>query len=481
MLVLSIIICVCLSACSSTKSNKSVIDDVLEYDSYYSSFDLEVTKSEVTKRQTNDTEKTDFAWVSIKAANNDFSYSADYEVTYIKYNDGWHLEKCDTVNSSYSVKGTFDDSIVESYLKDEYDSFEQVDKQQSGNDAHFTYIVETNEGYLIKQCTVKLDYSFSPATSWKLKDAKESNVTNKLNIVGEWMFADEYGRVYYIHVSDTSSNDITVNFDFTDPKKSSVEGTSGGYNTLELHKATQTAYYFEIGKNRLYFYIDDSEHDDGFFYNDLELIRQNTSNKPIVDRKETVSKLIQDDFENKITIAEGYINSNEWDFAFQTVKTISTPPDSLITRIDFIYENLLQHYYDHAEIKNVEYCLEKIQNKSEKALSIDNAVKAFTEKYGKWCGAWVYNPDSKYTDYDRDIEITVGNKNGNLVLGVKDGFITCECYRITDISLTYLQNGSYYVLYWKSDKEISYCSWTNDINKIDSMKEIYTLHKKPHP
>lgn len=478
MLILLILTSVSLSGCNSATSNKKVIEDVLEYDSYYSSFDLNVTKSEITKRQTNDTEKTDYVWVSIKAANDDFSYSADYKVTYIQYNDGWRFENCDTLNSSYSVKGTIDDSVAERCLKEEYDSYEQVDKNQNGNDAYFTYDVEVNDGYLTKQCTIKLVYSYSPATSWKLKDSKESNTINKLNIIGEWMFADEYGREYYVHVSDTSSNDITVSYEFADPKKSSVEGVSNGYSKLELHKATQTAYYFEMGKNWLCFYLNDSEYDDGFFYNDFQLIRQNTSDKPIVDRNEALSKLIQNDFENKITTAEGYIDSKEWDLAFQTVKTISSPPESLVARIDSIYENLLQHYFDHAELDNVRFCFDKIQNKSEKAISINDAVTTFSDKYGKWYGAWVYNPNSKYADYDRDIEITVGNKNGNLVLGVKDGFITCECYRVTDSSLTYLQNGSYYVLYWKSDSEISYCSWTNDVNKIDNMKEIYTLYKK---
>ena len=71
---MSIVALFCLSGCS--KSEKDIANDISNADSYFTLYDLQLTDYEITKRQTNNSEKTDFVWIEISGENDDFSYPA---------------------------------------------------------------------------------------------------------------------------------------------------------------------------------------------------------------------------------------------------------------------------------------------------------------------------------------------------------------------------------------------------------------------
>lgn len=84
----------------SVSDEQQILADVQAKDSYYSTYSLNIDSFSITKRQTNADDKNDFVWCAVAASNSVFSYSAEYKVTYVLYNDGWLLEECNQSNSS---------------------------------------------------------------------------------------------------------------------------------------------------------------------------------------------------------------------------------------------------------------------------------------------------------------------------------------------------------------------------------------------
>lgn len=96
------IVCV-LVACSGKtqeKAESQISEDIQEQDDYFNSYKLTVDSFSISKRQTNVDDKNDFVWCTVTASNKNFSYSAQYKLTYVLYNDGWLLEEYNQESSS---------------------------------------------------------------------------------------------------------------------------------------------------------------------------------------------------------------------------------------------------------------------------------------------------------------------------------------------------------------------------------------------
>lgn len=92
-----------LSACASKtsgKTEKQISSDIQEQDDYFNTYNLKVDSFSVSKRQTNLEDKNDFVWCEVTASNDLFSYSAQYKLTYVLYNEGWLLEEYNQEGSS---------------------------------------------------------------------------------------------------------------------------------------------------------------------------------------------------------------------------------------------------------------------------------------------------------------------------------------------------------------------------------------------
>ena len=77
----------------AAKSEADIRVDIQKEDRCFSDYSLKIKSSTITKRQTNQDDKTDYVWVELTAENDAFTYQAEYELMYVLYNDGWLLEK----------------------------------------------------------------------------------------------------------------------------------------------------------------------------------------------------------------------------------------------------------------------------------------------------------------------------------------------------------------------------------------------------
>lgn len=89
---------------TSERTENQISEDVQAKDDYFSNYNLKVDSFSISKRQTNQEDKTDFVWCTVAASNNTLSYSAEYKLTYVLYNDGWLLEEYVQESSSVTPK-----------------------------------------------------------------------------------------------------------------------------------------------------------------------------------------------------------------------------------------------------------------------------------------------------------------------------------------------------------------------------------------
>ena len=120
--ILSFCLILGLSACggntsggkNSERTENQISSDVQAQDDYFNTYSLKVDSFSISKRQTNREDKTDFVWCAVTASNNAISYSAEYKLTYVLYNDGWLLEEYTQESSSVTPKSmlTLDEAMA---------------------------------------------------------------------------------------------------------------------------------------------------------------------------------------------------------------------------------------------------------------------------------------------------------------------------------------------------------------------------------
>lgn len=92
-LLCSLCVLVLTSCGASTKSEKQILEDLQAEDFMLYHYKWDDVDMEIIKRQTNEDDKEDFVWCSVKAETDDFTYENEYELKYVLYNDGWLLEE----------------------------------------------------------------------------------------------------------------------------------------------------------------------------------------------------------------------------------------------------------------------------------------------------------------------------------------------------------------------------------------------------
>lgn len=141
---------------------QQILADVQAKDGYYSTYSLNIDSFSMVKRQTNADDKNDFVWYTVVASNSDFSYSAEYKVTYVLYNDGWLLEDCS--KEAFSIKPlcypTREDAqaaINKKYGEGSRRLFDMV--QQSDTEVTYPYLTAGGGKSAVF-------YQFYPETGW---------------------------------------------------------------------------------------------------------------------------------------------------------------------------------------------------------------------------------------------------------------------------------------------------------------------------
>lgn len=187
--IFAVITAVCLiyslSACDSKISEKTedqISDDIQQQDIYFSTYNLNLDSFSVSKRQTNMEDKEDFVWCTISASNDMFSYSAEYELRYVLYNDGWLLEECAQNNPSVIPSSPPTQTQAEAErLVLEYEEQHLLDhvaetwvmlrsSLQKLSDVSYAYYFRTGGRNIYGYDTIPSDYAvyyqFDPASGW---------------------------------------------------------------------------------------------------------------------------------------------------------------------------------------------------------------------------------------------------------------------------------------------------------------------------
>lgn len=103
-------------------SNNAILEDIKKVDSIIHIYELDAT-IEIDKRQTNPDDKTDYVWATVVATNDITTYTTQYHITYVLYNEGWLRENIEQLSSKISNTKNIDVS-EEKILQDikEHDS-----------------------------------------------------------------------------------------------------------------------------------------------------------------------------------------------------------------------------------------------------------------------------------------------------------------------------------------------------------------------
>jgi len=219
-------VALCLTACggSSTKSESDISADIQATDSYFSTYGLTVDSIEITKRQTNDADKTDYVWVSIEASNDDFRYNANYSLTYVLYNDGWMLEDFWIEDESYLA--LHPETVTQERAEGDiaswgYSDIQFVNRTEYDNEVCLTYTASKTEYYLKTVYDISAVYEFSPDCSWDWCYPTETIREQIPDVVGEWRYTHyrdngELMEDYYVNITDVDmvNNSISLEYSF---------------------------------------------------------------------------------------------------------------------------------------------------------------------------------------------------------------------------------------------------------------------------
>ena len=203
-----------LTACTKdkTKTEKEILEDIKTNDDYFSTYNLNIDSFEVTKRQTNQESKSDYVWCDVTASNDDFTYNAQYEVTYGLYNDGWLLDSCYNDYFDYSANWYPSEEDAKEYFDEInsdliFDDFVFNGESDKGN-TYITYsgtISGEREGkYLISDYDLTLSYTFYPNQGW-IETLSEIPTYRTYDILGEWVGESKY-TIYSFNFIDTTYN-----------------------------------------------------------------------------------------------------------------------------------------------------------------------------------------------------------------------------------------------------------------------------------
>ena len=238
-----------------SKSDKSIAQEIADRDLSFSQYNLDLSDYKITKRQTNNADKTDFVWLTIEGQNDIVSYKASYVATYIKYNDGWQLEDYKIQDSSFSALSEPTFETIKNNLSKEYTNLEITNKNGifTSNEVEYTLTGQILENYIDKECSIVVDYKFTPEEGWCEIKEEEDVVSSKYNIVGEWLFEDDE-HIYYIHVSDVEENNLHLKYTFVNKAITEEDGywqlRYDDYISCSLVPNDNDVYYIDVDWNK---------------------------------------------------------------------------------------------------------------------------------------------------------------------------------------------------------------------------------------
>ena len=106
--------------------------------------------------------KTESMTVSIKASNQDFSYSAQYALTYSVEEGAWVLTNLEKSGEEYTAQALATEEEAEAVLNEKYDTYSYISQEGKENRCKFCYTASKGEGNVTIDCEVTIPFTFSP-------------------------------------------------------------------------------------------------------------------------------------------------------------------------------------------------------------------------------------------------------------------------------------------------------------------------------
>lgn len=242
----------CLSGCS--KSERSIAKEISDIDSCFDSYNLELTDYNIEKRQTNNEDKTDYIWITIKGENDDLSYSASYMATYIKYNDGWHLEEYNLITNSYSANNKPDADEIKNVISNDYENISLIGIDEpigETNKAIYKFMGSITDNYVVKYYEIRVTYVFSLKNGWEQSQIKSDIIRSDYsNVLGEWLYSDA-GHSYYIHITEADENGFTFEYSFYNKLSEKYDDfwklRESDYEEYKCNFFDNSTLYFDVG------------------------------------------------------------------------------------------------------------------------------------------------------------------------------------------------------------------------------------------
>lgn len=237
------------------KSDKEIISDLTQYfvedhTSFHLQFDQ--VDGKVEKRQTNEKDKTDYAWVRITAENEVVNIQCLYKATYILYNDEWKLETCDTEEYTYEIlKTTVTEEEAFSYVKENYiNKYEEIILQNritdiSGEFGWDTFIYEASyrEGLVKKYDVIEVVFEFNDVLKvWEFSNIKNNESHEEWFVKGDWECVSNE-NYFYVTIHEITDEYIALEYDFSYNYDSILygqqteKGTSDGIKNVEKYRS----------------------------------------------------------------------------------------------------------------------------------------------------------------------------------------------------------------------------------------------------
>lgn len=242
-----------LAACASkgvpAKAESEILQDVEENDVYYSDYNLEISASNIIKRQTNPEDKADYVWIEVSAFNYDFTYTATYAISYSLYNDGWLADEVVVENSSYVAnhpESVSQEQADEAITRQGYGPWEFIGREESENAVLFEYAVSTYECYMKTTQQINVIYTFTPYEGWVCQ-VTEGPISRDLDVLGEWRYQDNsMGEDFYVNILsvDTQEKEITLEYSIANYHGKSY--TSNGVVTLYLWELNENNWDIDV-------------------------------------------------------------------------------------------------------------------------------------------------------------------------------------------------------------------------------------------
>ena len=219
MLLLTVGLVFSLSACGSESASDSQLQTDLEssdvFRGYADSLQVQIRNLEITKRQTDEANKTDTIWVEVDAVGDSVQGNMYFTMTYGLYNEGWLFDSVATDRTDewvFTPLAGLSEEALRSYtgtnaeiLSNEVDLGTGLQVVTCSERVSYTYCdIIYNTKY-----TFSFGSDYQSAGMWNLSGTEDTGTYEEWNIDGTWQYTSQ---------TDTEVTEVTVTIDGFDPQ-----------------------------------------------------------------------------------------------------------------------------------------------------------------------------------------------------------------------------------------------------------------------